>query len=552
MDSKKLIVAFVFENIATLYQTQEIKHFFLQVLKFNIESKGFKAQFTQNTPHTFCLELQGTEEEILHFSQDLQNNIPLSLQWVFKELVVLESFSKNPINLQNAESLNFLTPLELQRISAKETDNFCNLWGDFIAYKQEKITLLDQNQKHPLTTKESLKQALQSIAKRLENGERVFIKTIFGKKEIALFNEKNPIKITDDFCFMPFCLENTKLLFKAENEELQALATLEKPIINLVPKGIFAQFFPCALVKVILPFEPYLVLLSHFLESYQGLYLLPLKEKNQNGICTFVARDFTPLHISVAKNSMILAHTFAHFSENIILKTFAKTIKLRTLERTNTLYIGNYSTQFLTYFDNGFKEPLEFSFESNLSVIVATLESLNQTTQSLLKNFTKENKALIDTLKALPKDSKISNNLLDLIGMCGVLLDLDNAQNLTQSTLKVFEAALNFAGNKGPRIDFRLERDENGKIALNTLQTLRSVMSFKLAGVDVSLLCFGILDSFAEFFANFTRDMEENYQTSGVIICGNIFLNRQFLNQFLHYLPKNTEVYPSEILEFTQ
>ena len=99
--------------------------------------------------------------------------------------------------------------------------------------------------------------------------------------------------------------------------------------------------------------------------------------------------------------------------------------------------------------------------------------------------------------------------------------------------------------------DFRLERDNEGKIYLNTLQTLRSVMSFKLAGVETPLLCFGILDSLAEFFANLSRDMNENYQTQGIVICGEMFLNKQFLEQFLHYLPKTSEIYPTEIMEFT-
>ena len=107
-----------------------------------------------------------------------------------------------------------------------------------------------------------------------------------------------------------------------------------------------------------------------------------------------------------------------------------------------------------------------------------------------------------------------------------------------------------FVGAKGPRIDFRLEKDKEGKIYLDTLRTLRSVMSFKLAGVESELLCFGILDSMAEFFANLSRDMEENYSTKGIIICGEMFLNKQFLDQFIHYLPKDSEVLGCEIMDF--
>lgn len=75
-------------------------------------------------------------------------------------------------------------------------------------------------------------------------------------------------------------------------------------------------------------------------------------------------------------------------------------------------------------------------------------------------------------------------------------------------------------------------------------------MSFKLAGVEKELLCFGIIDSFAEFFANFSRDMEESYNTKGIIVCGEMFLNKQFLDQFIHYLPKNSEIFSTPIIDF--
>ena len=134
--------------------------------------------------------------------------------------------------------------------------------------------------------------------------------------------------------------------------------------------------------------------------------------------------------------------------------------------------------------------------------------------------------------------------------MAAALLELGSVECLQDCANAVLQSAATFIGQKGPRIDFRLERDTEGGIYLDTLRTLRSVMSFKLAGVETALLCFGILDSLAEFFANFHRDMEENYQTKGIIICGEIFLNKQFLNQFLHYAPKTSEVYACEIMEF--
>ena len=385
----------------------------------------------------------------------------------------------------------------------------------------------------------------------LENGECVFLKTIFGKFEARLFREEFENPPARDFYFMPFSLASAKLIFKTENEELQALATLEKPSIILSPKGIFAAHF-LHHARVILPYEPFLALLARFLESYQGFYLLPINdntEKLENGICEFVECEQSPLCISVAKNGLIVPHTYRSSHPHAHLQTLQETMRAHKLERTNALYLGRNPTQFFVYFDGKLREALSFCFESNLGVIVATLESLNETTQSLLRNFTKENADLVARLRTLSRDSKESRNLLDLLGMVGVLLDLGTEEDLRDSCMQVLRVAGEFMGAKGPRIDFRLERNESG-IFLNTLWTLRSVMSFKLAGVERELLCFGVLDSLAEFFANLSRDMNENYQTQDIVVCGELFLERQFLNQFVHYLPKTSEVYPSLVMEF--
>lgn len=554
---ESLIVGFIFTQIADFYHDKCVKNFLIKSLYQALRDFKLQGQCVEQTcdslGDSICLEVTGDKQSILTFSENLAQYVPLSLQWAFKEMVLLDSTSREHIlSAENLANSGFLTPLELQRIVARDSEDFCNLWGEFVDFAPTKITLLKKGERIAIPNAPKLIESLQQCAEWLKSGERIFIKSFFGKWELALLDEKAKITLPTDkeLCFMPFCLDNAKMLFRAENEDLQALATLEKPQLILSPKSVFADFFPSPFVKVLLPCDPYLLLLSKFLDSFCGLYLLPLEEKRENGICVFVESQLPKLTISVAKNGLVLPHTFAKNTQNANLKSLQATIRANALESVNALYLGKNATRFLLYFNHNFKEALDFCFESNLSAILATLESQSPTTQSLLKNFTQHNTELIQTLKSSPKESKISNNLLDLIGMAGVLLDIGNTENLKDSADAVLQSATTFIGQKGPRIDFRLERDTEGRIYLDTLRTLRSVMSFKLAGVETALLCFGILDSLAEFFANFHRDMEENYQTKGIIICGEIFLNKQFLNQFLHYAPKTSEVYACEIMEF--
>ncbi len=543
---QEIIAGFVFEKINDFnaHLTQE---FFLKILKDSTQRQGLESQIV-SLENGFICEVKGDKDSILNLSQILQNKIPLSLNIAFRELILLESFSdKNIIDLKLESKSGFLTPLELQEILNKDSSEFCNLWGEFLDYRQDKITLLDNGKKIKLDSKESLKKALENIATQLKAKEQVFLKTSLGKFKAILFDESKPLKneiLQKMHFFMPFDLECAKVLFKVESYELEALATLEEPILSLSAKSIFKEHFK-AHCKVILPFMPYLTLLSKFLES-QGLYLIPLESKINSGICAFVESSAKPLFISVSESGLIIPHNFTQ--DFTPLKAFKNTIAKNNLTRTSALYLGLQDSKVLVYFDNSFKIPLEFCFNANLAEFLEILSIKDNTTKSLLKNFTNEFSDCIDKIKTIKQDSKDSNNLLDLLGLAGILLDF-KGENLEHLAKCILEEAANFMGKKGPRIDFKLERSESGVIYLNTEQTLRSIMSFRLAGVETSLLCFGILDSMAEFFANFIRDMEENYQTSSVIIAGSAFLNKQFLNQFLHYLPKNIEVYVPSAIE---
>ncbi|WP_104722032.1 protein hydE [Helicobacter mesocricetorum] len=549
-------ISLVFGFIEEFQSSQNVKNFIVKILDNSLQRYSLEGQFYGDDKE-FSLQVFGEESVVLEFTNYLSKVIPLSLQWGFKEMKILgedEVSNEPPLEICHPSFSSYLSALELQVITDKNNENFCNLWGDFINFTQTPLSFFSSEGKKLIDSKALLEDSLEHLSQALKKKQRVFLKTIYGKRELVLLDEKNPAKIEGDYWFMPFCLNNAQIFFKTSQEELQALATLEKPLIKLKPKSIFMEFFSQSFVSCVLPYEPLLVLLTKFLEEYSGLYLLPLKEeKIELGLCYFIAQESSPTFVSVGKNSLILQHHFATTQDisHSVMKEFENIILRDKLEKVNLLYLGRGQTRFMLYFNQSFKEPLEFIFESNIALRIEELKVFNKTTQSLLKNFTRENQDLISELETYPKESKISSNLLELIGMCGILLDFKvDSMDLMSLAYQVLECASNFVGQKGPRIDFKLERNDEGKVYLDTLKTLRSVMSFKLAGVEKELLCFGIVDSFAEFFANFSRDMEESYNTKGIIVCGEIFLNKQFLDQFIHYLPKNSEMFSTEIIDF--
>lgn len=540
-----MIISLVFSKINTLKEDMKVRDFFLQAIFKSAHNLSPTFSFNE-TSLQICL--QGEEKELLDFCNTLQNIIPLSLQWTFKELVqVTTPYENSQLDFKN---FSYFSPQELANITQKNSSNFCNLWQNFIGYQQEKLTLIENGEKIPIQNAKDLQIALDKISKKLIAKEEVFIKTSMGKKSLVLLDENTPTPINEDFIFMPFCLNSAQTFFVASKEELEALATLEKPIISLRHKSIFKDFFPTREVSCILPYDPILLLLAQFLENYNGLYLLPIgEEKIQNGICAFFAKDIPSPKITLGSNAIIIPHIF---KQTNILQAFKYKIEEEELHNINALYIGKEESLVLMYLQQTFKLTLPISFQTNPKLILKTLNTFNETTQKLVKNFTTPNETTIHYLQSFQEESRISKNILDLIGVCGLFLGFSTKENLEDALKEAYNNLLlnakNFMGNKGPRIDFKLEKNEEG-IFLNPLKTICSTMSFHLAGVDKELLSFGILDSLAEFFANFLRDLEENYQTKNVLICGELFTNKQFLDQFIHYYPKFSEILPLDFCD---
>ena len=109
-----MFVALDFSLIHNLQSPNTIKNFFLKNLFWSAKSFLLEAQAIQNDTKNFTLELQGEQQKLLDFKNHISQSIPLSLQWDFKELRILENLSQNNKISPNNEISIYLTPIELQ------------------------------------------------------------------------------------------------------------------------------------------------------------------------------------------------------------------------------------------------------------------------------------------------------------------------------------------------------------------------------------------------------------------------------------------------------
>jgi len=99
-----------------------------------------------------------------------------------------------------------------------------------------------------------------------------------------------------------------------------------------------------------------------------------------------------------------------------------------------------------------------------------------------------------------------------------------------------------FAGAKGPRIDYKLYSKE-GKPYLDPLMTVRTAMSFKLAGVDPQTLSFGVIESFCEFLGNEADQLSQSMDVGAFVLTGSLLSERQIMAKLSREIGGNHALY---------
>lgn len=114
----------------------------------------------------------------------------------------------------------------------------------------------------------------------------------------------------------------------------------------------------------------------------------------------------------------------------------------------------------------------------------------------LLENFAKE-------FPLLNESFELKNNFYSLLCLVGRVLNLD--ENLHKAGEKLLKIADESKMPRGVKIDYRLKEDKS----FDYTRTLRSTMSFMLAGVDSANIAYGAVESLAYFLRDTYDDLRE-------------------------------------------
>ena len=418
---------------------------------------------------------------------------------------------------------------------------------------------------------------IESLAKTLLNNAKITLQRNSISFTLSL---KNTAQSKKEIPFILFStLDSAQSYLRMSEAQKSMLASFEKPFISIQCKEVFTKEFGSNAIFAGLSCDIIvLLLLSYLQKNHEISYLFytpqvdfiesdsitqDSNQQNSNKnplessaiLCYIDAYPYSYTDkakmlestYSVAEH-IYLSHLQTHKNLSSLLKS-NKAKSARFIPFLSTTHKSEFLIEKLQDTESSLQRILDISFSTDLYTHLETLHSYKNG-DKLITNFTKANKDIVSKwnlaqseLEKLgiidliipsnaTRESVITNNLLDISTLIKQILGIES---------NVLEYANRCVRDRGPRIDYKLIR-MGDSIVLDYARILRSVMSFQLAGVENELLCYGVIDSLAEFIGTLAGDMMLNYGIHEVFVCGDLLLKQCFLDKIIKAIPKNMEV----------
>ena len=182
----------------------------------------------------------------------------------------------------------------------------------------------------------------------------------------------------------------------------------------------------------------------------------------------------------------------------------------------------------------------DFSFDS-IDDIFTQIASTNESAKNLMTNYRNKFTEHYDSIKDISFADN-SFNIYKLWGIMAIILDFTPERDLDRAADIVEQSAMVFQGERGPRIDYKLI-NRDGKAHFDPLMSIRTAMSFKLAGVDQLSLSYGMIESFIEFINQQQDELIQNMQTTATVVTGSLLDNRVVFSKMSRELSASSDVY---------
>ncbi|MDU9727038.1 protein hydE [Helicobacter pylori] len=490
----------------------------LEQMACNLQVR-FYSVYKDNTTSFY---LQASAEITLEFAQKLSEILPFSLDFSFLSLKeITEPLDENLFQTTSLSKPLFMNAKEHQDFLDRNSSLYANALG-FVKNTAFKGAIIH--------SPKELINCLTQLKEALKTQDFIPIHTSRGALSLSLKNP-SPSVIFSDLSSVLSC---TKLPL----EDAKYLASLEKPCIKASLKSVFKDTFKNDEIIAQLPYDPILNLLCRILQDEGIEFVFMHESRSCEALLHYEALFKTPKRlITPAKNFVLENH----------LSTLPFKDELEFLSATRNSIVLYFSfkrpTRLLLHANGSLKTLLSVSFDFN-----KMFNALKQDEKAsrMLKNYATKFPNFYARLLELSHHNLGGANLLDFFQILGFVLGYSE-DFCAQSVIPLAKECLR---PKGPRIDYKILKDDSLKMALNFSKIMHSAMSFRLAGVENEILSLGILDSLAEFLGNFIWDNAQNFSVQEVTIAGDFFGEKVFLDLFVRYFPKTLALKAHAFLDY--
>lgn len=488
-----------------------------------------------------------TPEQLEVFATRFAESLPHSIFLYSSDATIVEAMPEDETVIESELKLPLpFCPQCLKEVQDKEHENYYNIFTQCEACG------------YGLTgEKRSYKPELEATATAIKEGKIVEINTFYGKYFVGL-PSKLPHGIECDI--VVYDLATVEQYSYAEKHEITSLGAIEKPFIKLKKKMKFLMDFEnieSDLIRFKLADDFILHLLMEELHilGLNSIFITSETVKSDEKLLLVEPKEeWEPIEIVVSENHTAIVAgdkglpSFPINAEKVnpAIGSFYSVIKEHHLEDETVAGINLskiYKNNMVAYGEKfGTLEYLSFEFEfSSIEEIFDKIVASNETGSKIVENYKKKFPEHFEKISTIVFEEK-TFNLYKLWGIVAIVLNFAETEDPLEGA-KILEAsAMTFLGEKGPRIDYKLLNIDN-KVYLDPLMTIRTAMSFKLAGVDQLTLCYGVIESFLEFVANELDEMKQNMNISAVVVTGSLLSNKHLFSKMSKEISINHNIY---------
>ncbi len=472
--------------------------------------------------NTTSFYLQASAETTLEFAQKLSEILPFSLDFSFLSLKeITEPLDENLFQTTILSKPLFMNAKEHQDFLDKNSSLYADTLGLIknTAFKGKMIH-----------SPKELIDCLIQVKGMLKTQDFIPIFTSRGALSLSL-KKPSPSVIFSDLSSVLSC---TKLPL----EDAKYLASLEKPSIKASLKSVFKDTFKNDEIIAQLPYDPILNLLCRILQDEGIEFVFMHESRSCEALLHYETLFKTPKRLITPTKKFVLEN-------NLSAIAFKDELEFLSATRNSIVLYFSFKrpTRLLLHANGSLKTLLSVSFDLNK---IFNLLKQDEKASRMLQNYATKFPDFYARIVELSKYNLGGANLLDFFQILGFVLGYSE-DFCVQSVISLAKECLR---PKGPRIDYKILKDDSLKMALNFSKIMHSAMSFRLAGVENEILSLGILDSLAEFLGNFIWDNAQNFSVQEVTIAGDFFGEKVFLDLFVRYFPKTLALKTHAFLDY--